>query len=125
MCIINKIIIKENKSNIFTRSFLDDNSKFNIFDCIQSIFESLFLKEEPEEEEDKTTTICIYNLANEQIQFNHYNCGIQPRINISQYLERFQEAYGFPEETYVYAVMCIDRLIQNTEIKLTRLNIHK
>ena len=119
MCIINEIIVTENNSNVFKKSFLGESTEFNIFECIQNIFESLFLKKVPKEEDYST------NIINEMKQFTHYNCGIQPRINISTYLERFHLAYGFSEETYVYAVICIDKLIQNTEINITRLNIHK
>ena len=97
---------------------IDSDQSFNEFSIIQRISQAIDdIINENEEENNKNSLVdCDYSL------FSHK---IIPKISIEDYLNRIQKYSELEDSTLIIALIYIDRLLENKNIKLSIYNVHR
>ena len=99
-------------------SNIDSNQSFNDFSIVQRIsstLEGIINKNEAE------------NTENNLVDYDHspFTHKTVPKISIEDYLNRIQKYSELEDSTLIIALIYIDRLLENKNIKLSIYNVHR
>ena len=96
----------------------DSSQSFNDFSIVQRISSTLddIINENEAENNKNSLADCDYSL------FSHKTI---PKISIEDYLNRIQKYSELEDSTLIIALIYIDRILENKNIKLSIYNVHR